>query len=431
MIRIVLVLLAAASMASPVAAQQGDAWPSRPIRLIAPFPPASTVDVVSRIVGQQLSQRLGQQIIVDNRAGASGNIGADAIAKAAPDGYTIGVVTNSTHAVAVTLTPNLPYDPAQGFHADHDDREHALCAGGLSRAARPKAFRNSSRSPRASPAFSTTARPDRRASRISSGALFATLSDIQMTHVPYKSSAQSVVDIISGRLDMQFATIAPTLANIRAGQLRALATTGLVRADTLPDIPTMDEAGVKGYEATLWFALMAPPGLPAAIAARLNKEADRGAQESRGEGRRSPNRASWRIRERRTRSMRKFAATSRSGGTSSARPASSRSSGHPTARSLAARSAPSAHRFAQDRLRARRSRTASAARRSLRSRRLLGAAAVARRQQYRNLREAVAHRMREVKTVQDAGHQDVGKHEIDRRPRSRAFRAPPARSQHV
>jgi tripartite-type tricarboxylate transporter receptor subunit TctC len=104
------------------------------------------------------------------------------------------------------------------------------------------------------------------------GALFATLSGIQMTHVPYKSSAQSVVDIISGRLDMQFATIAPTLANIRANQLRPLATTGLVRAETLPDVPTMDEAGVKGYEATLWFALMAPPGLPPAIAARLNKE---------------------------------------------------------------------------------------------------------------------------------------------------------------
>ena len=104
------------------------------------------------------------------------------------------------------------------------------------------------------------------------GALFANLSEIQLTHVPYKSTAQSVVDLIAGRLEMQFATIAPTLANIQAGQLRALATTGLKRADTLPDIPTMDEAGVKGYEATLWFALMAPPGLPPAIASRLVRE---------------------------------------------------------------------------------------------------------------------------------------------------------------
>jgi tripartite-type tricarboxylate transporter receptor subunit TctC len=104
------------------------------------------------------------------------------------------------------------------------------------------------------------------------GALFATLSDIQLTHVPYKSSAQSAVDLISGRLEMQFATIAPTLANVRANQLRALAVTGRKRSDALPDLPTMDEAGVKGYEATLWFALVAPAGLPAAIAAKLNRE---------------------------------------------------------------------------------------------------------------------------------------------------------------
>jgi tripartite-type tricarboxylate transporter receptor subunit TctC len=104
------------------------------------------------------------------------------------------------------------------------------------------------------------------------GALFATLSDIQLTHVPYKSSAQSAVDLISGRLEMQFATIAPTLANIRANQLRALAVTGRKRSDALPDLPTMDEAGVKGYEATLWFALVAPAGLSPAIAAKLNRE---------------------------------------------------------------------------------------------------------------------------------------------------------------
>src|SRR6476659_3984201 len=114
MMRVLVMLIVAAGIASPAAAQT-DTWPSRPIRLIAPFPPASTVDVVSRILGQKLSQRLGQQIVVDNRAGASGNIGADAIAKAAPDGYTIGVVTNSTHALAVTLSPNLPYDPLKDF----------------------------------------------------------------------------------------------------------------------------------------------------------------------------------------------------------------------------------------------------------------------------------------------------------------------------
>jgi tripartite-type tricarboxylate transporter receptor subunit TctC len=117
MIQFALVLFMSVTMAGTAFAQAaGDAgWPSKPIRLIAPFPPASTVDVVSRLLGQKLGQRLGQQIVVDNRVGASGNIGADAVAKAAPDGYTIGVVTSSTHAVAVTLSPNLPYDPIKDF----------------------------------------------------------------------------------------------------------------------------------------------------------------------------------------------------------------------------------------------------------------------------------------------------------------------------
>ncbi len=270
MIRFLPALLAATLLAGPAAAQTD--WPSRPIRLIAPFPPASTVDVVSRILGQKLSQRLGQQIVVDNRVGASGNIGADAIAKAAPDGYTIGVVTNSTHAVAVTLTPNLPYDPLKDFTPITmiANTPYVLAVyPGLAAKTVPELITLAKSKPGALNYGS--AGPASLAHL--AGALFATLSNIQMTHVPYKSSAQSVVDIISGRLDMQFATIAPTLANIRANQLRAIATTGLVRADTLPDIPTMDEAGVKGYEATLWFALMAPPGLPPAITARLTKEA--------------------------------------------------------------------------------------------------------------------------------------------------------------
>jgi tripartite-type tricarboxylate transporter receptor subunit TctC len=270
MIRFLPALLAALLTVGPASAQT-DSWPSRPIRLIAPFPPASTVDVVSRIIGQKLSQQLGQQIVIDNRVGASGNIGADAIAKAAPDGYTIGVVTNSTHAVAVTLTPNLPYDPLKDFTPITmiANTSYVLVVyPGLAAKTIPELVALAKSKPgvlnygSAGPASLAHL----------AGALFATLSGIQMTHVPYKSSAQSVVDIISGRLDMQFATIAPTLANIRANQLRPLATTGLVRAETLPDVPTMDEAGVKGYEATLWFALMAPPGLPPAIAARLNKE---------------------------------------------------------------------------------------------------------------------------------------------------------------
>jgi tripartite-type tricarboxylate transporter receptor subunit TctC len=270
MIRSSLALIAAATIATSAQAQ--DAWPSKPIRLIAPFPPASTSDVIGRVLGQKLGQRLGQPVVVDNRVGASGNIGADVIAKAAPDGYTIGIVTSSTHAVAVSLSSKLPYDPLKDFTPitmlanspyvlvlypgvpAKDIKELVVLAK-----TKPGALNYGSAGP-ASLAHLA-------------GALFATLSDIQLTHVPYKSSAQSVIDLISGRVEMQFATIAPTLANIRANQLRALAVTGHKRSDALPDVPTMDEAGVKGYEATLWFALVGPAGLPAAIAARLNREA--------------------------------------------------------------------------------------------------------------------------------------------------------------
>src|SRR5215467_5633318 len=252
-------------------AQAQEAWPSKPIRLIAPFPPASTSDVIGRVLGQKMSQRLGQPVVVDNRVGASGNIGADAIAKAAPDGYTIGIVTSSTHAVAVSLSGKLPYDPIKDFTPitmlantpyvlvlypgvpAKDIKELIALAK-----TKPGALNYGSAGP-ASLAHLA-------------GALFANPTDTQLTHVPYKSSAQSVIDLISGRIEMQFATIAPTLANIRAGQLRALAVTGRKRSDALPDVPTLDEAGIKGYEATLWSALEAPSGLPAGIATRLNQE---------------------------------------------------------------------------------------------------------------------------------------------------------------
>jgi tripartite-type tricarboxylate transporter receptor subunit TctC len=270
MIRSSLALIAAAMIATSAQAQTGE-WPTKPIRLIAPFPPASTADVIGRVLGQKLGQRLGQPVVIDNRVGASGNLGADAIAKAAPDGYTIGIVTSSTHAVAVSLSSKLPYDPLKDFTPitmlanspyvlvlypgvpAKDIKELVALAK-----SKPGTLNYGSAGP-ASLAHLA-------------GALFATLSDVQLTHVPYKSSSQSVIDLISGRLEMQFATIAPTLANIRANQLRALAVTGRRRPDALPDVPTMDEAGVKGYEATLWFALTAPAGLPPAIAARLNKE---------------------------------------------------------------------------------------------------------------------------------------------------------------
>jgi tripartite-type tricarboxylate transporter receptor subunit TctC len=266
-----LMLALAAVTAIMTSAQAQDAWPTKPIRLIAPFPPASTSDVIGRVFGQKMSQRLGQPVIIDNRVGASGNIGADAIAKAAPDGYTIGIVTSSTHAVAVSLSGKLPYDPLKDFTPISmlANSPYVLV---LYPGVPAKDIKELVALAKSKPGTLNYGSAGPASLAHLAGALFATLSDIQLTHVPYKSSAQSAVDLISGRLEMQFATIAPTLANVRANQLRALAVTGRKRSDALPDLPTMDEAGVKGYEATLWFALVAPAGLPAAIAAKLNRE---------------------------------------------------------------------------------------------------------------------------------------------------------------
>lgn len=246
-------------------------WPDRNIRMIVPFPAGSSTDVVGRILAQKLGARLGQQIIVENRVGASGNIGSDAIAKAAPDGYTIGIVTGSTHSLAPALGGNLPYDPIKDFKPVSmiGDQPYAFVVSPSLKAKtvdefialakeKPGAINYGSAGP-ASVAHLA-------------GALFANLAAIEISHVPYKSSAQSTVDLMTGRLDMQFATIAPTLSNIRSGQLRALATTGTKRAAALPDVPTMREAGVAGYEAALWMAFMVPAATPAGIVARLNSE---------------------------------------------------------------------------------------------------------------------------------------------------------------
>jgi tripartite-type tricarboxylate transporter receptor subunit TctC len=269
---VLLVVLLGFGSASAHAQAGGDAnWPDRPIRLIIPFPAGASSDVVGRILMQKLGPRLGQQIVVENRPGASGNLGADMVAKAAPDGYTMGLITGSTHAVAPALGANLPYDPIKDFKPVSMIGAApyvlviypGLAAQNLAELialakAKPGTLNYGSAGP-ASLAHLGTAQ-------------FATQVGIDITHVPYKSSAQSLVDMITGRLDMQVATIAPVLQNIRGGQLRALATTGKRRVSALPDTPTMMEAGVANYELVLWMALVMPAATPEATVAKLNSE---------------------------------------------------------------------------------------------------------------------------------------------------------------
>jgi len=271
MIRLMLTLMLTVFAASAQA--QTGAWPERPIRMVVPFPAGSSSDVAARTLGNELSARLSQQFVIDNRPGASGNIGADVVAKAAPDGYTIGFATTSTHAVAVGLSPNLPYDPVKSFApvALISNSPYVLVVypgvaaknvGELVTLAKAK------------PGTITYASAGLASLAHLASALFESLAGVKLNHIPYKSSAQSVVDLIAGRVDMQFATIPPTLTNINAGQLRPMTTTGTRRVSALPDVPTMAEAGIPNYEASLWLAVVAPAATPAAIVEKLNREID-------------------------------------------------------------------------------------------------------------------------------------------------------------
>jgi tripartite-type tricarboxylate transporter receptor subunit TctC len=248
-----------------------DAWPAKPIRFIEPFPPGSLTDTAARVLAQRLSKQLGQPLLIDNRSGASGNIGVEAAAKAAPDGYTIVLGTTSTHAVAVALNAHLGYDPVRDFTpvsliatSPYVLVVHPSVAArnvkeliDLARA-KPKQLNYASAGPASLAHLAAE--------------LFAATAGVELTHVPYKSSAMAVVDLVNGRIEMQFGTIAPTLPHIRSGKLRALGVTGKTRLAGLDDVPTLDESGLKGYEASLWMGILAPAKTPAAVVARLNRE---------------------------------------------------------------------------------------------------------------------------------------------------------------
>jgi tripartite-type tricarboxylate transporter receptor subunit TctC len=263
---------APAQPVGPALAQDSEGgWPERPMRLVVPFPAGSSTDIIARIIAQKLAPRLGQQVVIENRAGASGNIGAETVAKAPPDGYTIGIATASTHAVAASLSAKLPYDPIADFAPVGliGSQPYVLVvfpglpAHSLSdlialAKAKPGTLNYGSAGV-ASLAHLATA-------------LLASMAGVDIIHVPYKSSSQSMTDMITGRLDMQLATIAPSLPSIRAGQLRALATSGKARVAVLSELPTVAETGIAGYEAALWISFVAPAGTPSSILARLNRE---------------------------------------------------------------------------------------------------------------------------------------------------------------
>jgi tripartite-type tricarboxylate transporter receptor subunit TctC len=270
MTRLTLTILALIATSAPALAQADANYPDRPVRIVVPFPAGSSTDLASRVIAQKLSTKLRHQFVIENRPGASGNLGADVVAKSAPDGYTMGLITASTHGVTPALGIKLPYDTINDF-------KPVSMIG-----AAPYVLVLYSGIPAKSVA-ELVALAKTKPGKLNYGsaglaslahlaaALFANDAGIDLSHIPYKSSAQSSIDIIAGRLDMQFATVGPTLENIRDGKLRALATTGKKRVSSLPDVPTMMEAGVKDYDVALWLAYVMPAGTPDAIVGKLNR----------------------------------------------------------------------------------------------------------------------------------------------------------------
>jgi tripartite-type tricarboxylate transporter receptor subunit TctC len=265
-----LILLLASVVAIGPALAQPARWPERPIRFIVPFTAGSSSDIVGRIVGQKLGERLGSPFVIENRPGGGGMIATDMVARAEADGHVLGLANTSTHAVAAS-TANVPYDPVKDFApvALLGSSPFLLALyPGLPAQNVPELIALAKAKPRtlsyASAGPATLAHL--------SGALFEKMAQIEMTHVPYRGTAQSTVDLMEGRVDMQFGTIPPTLAHVRSGKLRALAVTGATRNPALPEVPTIAESGLPGYESSLWQAIVAPAATPPAIVARLNRE---------------------------------------------------------------------------------------------------------------------------------------------------------------
>jgi tripartite-type tricarboxylate transporter receptor subunit TctC len=253
------------------AQEAADAWPNRPVHAIVPSQAGGAGDIVARIICERLSDRLGQQFVVDDRPGAGGVVGIDALARSASDGYTIGHITASTQTSAPVLMRNLPYDPIKSFApvALTGSLPYVLAvspglpANSVSELialakAKPHGLDNAE--------FGTSSMASL------ASVLFEVRAGVEFNQVPYRSTAQAMLDVVEGRVQVQFGTIAPMLPLIGAGKIRALAVTGAKRSPSLPDVPTIAEAALPGYEAVLWQAFAAPAGTPQPIIARLNRE---------------------------------------------------------------------------------------------------------------------------------------------------------------
>ena len=261
-------VLGAALAAAPGLAQP--AWPARPVRLVVPFAPGGFTDVTARILGQKLSQAFGQQFVIENRPGAGSTIGTDMVAKSPPDGYTL-LMVSSTHVISPWLYKNLPYDPVKSFTVIGKlvESPYVLLVHPKVQAKNVQEFIALAKS---APGKIHYASSGNGSAQHLMGGLFVAMTGAPLKHVPYRGSSGAAQDLVAGVVESSFAGVPNALAQVPNGRLKALAVTTGKRAPQLPDVPTLQEAGVSGYDASVWLALLAPAGTPREVVQKLNAE---------------------------------------------------------------------------------------------------------------------------------------------------------------
>ncbi len=260
---------AALCLAAPVFAQ-AQAYPTKPVKLVVPYPPGGPTDIVARLVAQKLSDAMGQQFIVDNRPGAGGNPGAELVARSPADGYTL-VVATTAHAINPSLFKNLGYSLSKDFAPVSQ-----LTSGPLVIVANPqlpaKNVAELIALAKAKPGELNFASSGNGQSTHLSAELFAAMAGVKMNHIPYKGSAPALTDTMGGQTQLMFDTMLSAMPHVKAGKLKALAVTSAARSPVAPDVPTVAESGLPGYEAIAWNGLLAPAGTPPEVLARLSAE---------------------------------------------------------------------------------------------------------------------------------------------------------------
>ncbi|MGE5524348.1 MAG: Bug family tripartite tricarboxylate transporter substrate binding protein [Rhodospirillaceae bacterium] len=250
---------------------QAQNWPTKPVRFIVPFTPGGGNDTIARLIGQKLTAVIGQQVIIDNRAGAGGTIGAEAAARSAPDGYTMFLAGVATHGINPNLRKKLPYDPVKDF-----EPVSLIAQAPLLVVVHPSLPVRNTRDlialAKAKPGQVTYASNGAGGSSHMAVELFNMMTNTKMLHVPYKGLSPALTDLISGQVQVMFSSAVAMLPQVKAGRLRAIAMTGSKRSPALPELPTVAESGVPGYETGSWYGVVMPAGTPKPIVNRLAKE---------------------------------------------------------------------------------------------------------------------------------------------------------------